>query len=505
MTDMPKMEGEQTHEAPRVFVSYAHESPEHKNWVKTLAADLRRHGVDALLDDWKVVIGADFTLFMDSIRTCDRVLLICTPAYARKANEGEGGVGYERSVITAELAANIDTSKFKCVLRDGTRDESIPTFARSRRYIDFRKDVEYDVRLDELSRDLHNAPADPEPPLGPNPYAEPSQPSEPASVDVRSIDETDPNVIAEHAETLLSRRDLIGWKRLLRRARAAIQPRLLAWRADVRDTGLSDEDWRRTFAEGVRICEPLVVLALTAVDSEIESISDQRGLIDDFVSLDAWERSGNVFVIGMPIALAFMYHHVLGAFLIASAKHDGAIQLLSTTVRAPERAEACKLWEEHELMGWPASLGKDYFNASKFLRSLFDERPWMRHFFHSRSSFVDSMRAYGLMASMLELATFLGHGRSIEKSNDIAFLDVPVTFVMPEPDTSVVDVDKIIRKAIPSRGVLDSIAEAGGTNSSRVREAWPAWISQWAKIIGRSYHIVGSRLEDLAEQPPPLP
>lgn len=135
MTDI-ETKVKQAENTPIVFVSYTHESPEHKNWVKTLSADLRRNGVNALLDQWKVPLGGEFTQFMDSIRTCDRVLLICTLVYARKANEGEGGVGYERSVITAELAKKIDTSKFVCILRDGESDDAIPTFTGARRYGD---------------------------------------------------------------------------------------------------------------------------------------------------------------------------------------------------------------------------------------------------------------------------------------------------------------------------------------------------------------------------------
>ena len=154
----------------KVFVSYAHENPDHKNWVRALATDLRSGGIDALLDAWRVGLGDDFTLFMDEIRKCDRVLLICTPTYAAKANEGEGGVGYERSVITAELAKKIETSKFVCVLRDGSGDDAIPTFGQSRRYIDFRDDSEYELNVEELLRDLHDAPREPEPPLGTNPF-----------------------------------------------------------------------------------------------------------------------------------------------------------------------------------------------------------------------------------------------------------------------------------------------------------------------------------------------
>ena len=76
---------------PRVFVSYAHETAAHNDWVKSLVKDLRGRGVDAIFDEYRVPLGGDFTLFMDSMRTCNRVLLLCTPTYARKANEGSGG------------------------------------------------------------------------------------------------------------------------------------------------------------------------------------------------------------------------------------------------------------------------------------------------------------------------------------------------------------------------------------------------------------------------------
>ena len=86
------------------FVSYAHEDSDHDQWVIDLAADLRRKGVDASLDEWDLVPGQDVTLFMESqIRDSDYVILICTPTYAQKSNIPRGGVGYEKNIISAEM------------------------------------------------------------------------------------------------------------------------------------------------------------------------------------------------------------------------------------------------------------------------------------------------------------------------------------------------------------------------------------------------------------------
>jgi hypothetical protein len=48
----------------------------------------------------------------DGLSQSDRVLVICTENYVRKADAGEGGVGYEQMIVTAELIKNLGTQKF---------------------------------------------------------------------------------------------------------------------------------------------------------------------------------------------------------------------------------------------------------------------------------------------------------------------------------------------------------------------------------------------------------
>ena len=158
--------------APRVFISYTHENASHKEWVRALAYDLRKNGVDAILDQWECKYGSDLTAFMErGISKSDRVLLVCTPLYRKKTNQGKGGVGYERLVVTGEIAKDILTEKFICVLRQGTDSKSIPIFAKTRLFIDFRRNQEYKARLEDLLRDIHTSPTHPKPPVGPNPFS----------------------------------------------------------------------------------------------------------------------------------------------------------------------------------------------------------------------------------------------------------------------------------------------------------------------------------------------
>ena len=158
--------------APKVFISYSHDSQEHKDWVRRLATELRTKGIDAKLDQWDLSPGQDLVAFMaEGIRTANRVLLICTGPYVSKAEAGTGGVGYERLIVSAEVVASIDTNKFIPIIRNNTSARKVPDFLGARKYIDFSDDATYPATLEELMREIHQAPAVARPPLGDNPFS----------------------------------------------------------------------------------------------------------------------------------------------------------------------------------------------------------------------------------------------------------------------------------------------------------------------------------------------
>ena len=159
---------------PKAFVSYSHDSPEHKRWVLQFATRLRQAGVDAILDQWELELGADIPLFMDTLAESDRVLMICTERYVRKADQGEGGVGYERMIMTAKMMKSIKSAKVIPIIRQASTKD-LPIFVASRNYIDFSDDDQYEAALNELVRTLHGAPLYPKPPLGNSPFGPPSR------------------------------------------------------------------------------------------------------------------------------------------------------------------------------------------------------------------------------------------------------------------------------------------------------------------------------------------
>jgi hypothetical protein len=153
--------------APKVFISYSHDSSEHYKWVRELATAIRKQGVDATLDQWDLKPGQDLAGFMhEGIANADRVIMVCSENYVTKAEAGVGGVGYERLIVTSEVSANIDTKKFVPIIRNNFSSKKIPNFLGSRFYIDFIDDEAYDSSLEMLVRDLHGVYKHEKPELG---------------------------------------------------------------------------------------------------------------------------------------------------------------------------------------------------------------------------------------------------------------------------------------------------------------------------------------------------
>jgi hypothetical protein len=160
--------------SPRVFISYSHDSSEHKEWVRNFAEELIRNGIDVVLDQWDVGLGDDLPKFMErSLSEVDRVLMICTPPYVIKADDGTGGVGYEAMIVTGQLVRDLGTNKFIPVIRQGSGKYELPKSVSTRFFINLSEDnaVSHKSEMEKLLRELHKVPANPKPALGTNPFS----------------------------------------------------------------------------------------------------------------------------------------------------------------------------------------------------------------------------------------------------------------------------------------------------------------------------------------------
>ncbi len=119
--------------APKVFVSYSHDSPEHGDHVLTLADRLRSDGIDCILDQYEESPAEGFPRWMDrQIRAADFVLMICTSTYYRRVmgeeEPGKGhGVQWESTLIYQYIYnAGTANTRFIPVLLEGANASAIP-------------------------------------------------------------------------------------------------------------------------------------------------------------------------------------------------------------------------------------------------------------------------------------------------------------------------------------------------------------------------------------------
>ena len=208
-------------EDPKVFISYSHDSPEHKQWVLELGTKLVQNGVDVALDRWNLTPGDNFTQFMElGVGDVDWVLVICTDNYVRKANSREGGVGYEVQIVSAQLVDNLGIDKFIPIIRRVSGQQKMPTFLGGRVYIDFTNDSQFNEMFNELLHKLYNEPVVKKPPLGEKPsFAKQEEPlSEETAIQLPEITEqveSAPDAYAAAGE-IAGAGDMFRWRQLVK-------------------------------------------------------------------------------------------------------------------------------------------------------------------------------------------------------------------------------------------------------------------------------------------------
>ena len=161
-------------ENTKLFISYSWSSPEHEQWVLNLATELREAGVDVILDKWDLKEGHDAFAFMEKMVTdpeIQKVAIICDRVYMERADGRSGGVGTETQIISPEIYEKEDQNKFVAIVAE--RDENgiayLPTYYKSRIYIDLSDNDFYATNFEQLLRWVYDKPLYIKPKIGKKP------------------------------------------------------------------------------------------------------------------------------------------------------------------------------------------------------------------------------------------------------------------------------------------------------------------------------------------------
>ena len=155
--------------APRVFISYSHDTLEHQERVLDLADRLRADGINVEVDQYNAAPAEGWPLWCErQIAAAAVVLMVCTETYHRRVRgdeeRGKGlGVVWEARIIRQLIYdAGTVSDKFVPVLFSDVSPEQIPTPIKGwTRYV-----VDTEDGYEDLYRRLSGQPRLMRPALG---------------------------------------------------------------------------------------------------------------------------------------------------------------------------------------------------------------------------------------------------------------------------------------------------------------------------------------------------
>ena len=474
--------------APRVFISYSHDTPMHKKWVADLASRLmEKEGVEVILDQWEIGPGDDVPKFMErAISESGCVLMICSEAYVRKADDGKGGVGYEAMIVTGELVNNLGTSKFVPIIRQENGGELLPKSVSTRYYVNLSEGKDFEEGLKDLVHKIHKVPKHKKPLLGKSPFEVEPNAGNPTSGTTNEVKPEDAESAYLSALSVARSNDYSAWRQLVRTVKEPLSGRLIEWRKKFDGvSSMQVADLPATVLEAATIYSPLMAVALAGVESGQEKFTKQTALLDEFVKPKDWNAAGLTVIGCIPEALMFTFQALHGASCLEVGELSVAIRMSRMRVSSAHQMEAVVLHSAHGFVGLPESFGHSFNGGWKYLTSLSDKWPWLNRIFGSSQSYQSAMCAYYMALSIQELAFRIASGKEDDIGRQELILDIPLGWLSMDRDIQ----QKAYGRILEADGQTREIWRSLGVSDKGMAAAWPKWIEQSIRWRSQGCHV----------------
>lgn len=161
---------------PTAFVSYSWDSREHKNWVLSLVSKLYENGVETSIDVFETQTGTVNlnNMMIKNIKDKDYTIIVLTEEYARKADNFQGGVGFETNMLIPFIMDNLQKI-IPIVRTKGDKSKVIPFYLKGVHYIDFSDDGQFEEAFNELLYKIYKVDLIEKPKLGSRPELKPKK------------------------------------------------------------------------------------------------------------------------------------------------------------------------------------------------------------------------------------------------------------------------------------------------------------------------------------------
>jgi len=330
-----------------------------------------------------------------SIANCTYILLICSENYVVKADARIGGVGYETGIfanliLTATQIESKGANRLIPVARQACSPIILPSFVAGRYYANLSANAANTNRdYEELVRRLHQTPLYTPPPLGTNPYSQPSMPSSA---------ETFFSPIGVDTNTL---------RRALRERRTASAARLVEQYPNLAIPGTPEQRRGELQILVETHSDYLRVLSVAASEPTLTSdlIIEE---IEQAVAPRGWPHGGFQRLAELPLALGWAINRLVGASLLEQGRAGKAVRIALKSIDIGGDAQH-PLILVRKFTGWPIYLG-DSNEAWTFSKGLGQSLPWISVVFGDAEEYWVAMIAHAMALNFAEFRWRLQHG-----------------------------------------------------------------------------------------------
>lgn len=464
--------------SPKVFISYSHDSKEHKLWVLALAQRLRREAnIDVVIDQWDAEPGDDLGLFMEKgVAESNRVLMICTKTYTQKANEGRGGAGYEAGIMRSEIINKYGTNKFIPIIPPGNVEKTVPVCVASRCYLDMSSSGGDNEAFNKLVMALRKYPTSEKPALGISPVflaQEKSDDQIHQQVSSINIDSASAIDSYRHAHAIIQSNDVVEWNKFIRKTKLNSNKKLLLFRKENEAKDISTlAEASEMVAKATDIYSPLFAAALAGTESSTESYRHQAALVADILNAKDWSQSGKTVFIKLPNALAYCYHSLIGSVAVNTRQFDLAFELANFKI--VNWRDTCELIQDHTIIGYQDSLDRNFANSIKFLQELYLRWEYLSEVFESQNDYCSALAGYNILLIFSEI---IRHSEACHMVDDYNPWAIPPSFLFVGSEALLLTKQKIINDAQQVCAHL----EKNKVSLETFRESWASYCQRWHK------------------------
>jgi hypothetical protein len=391
-----------------VFISYSHDSDPHKKWVKKLADDLVLNGINVRMDEYDTTPGDDIVSYMaKSVREAQKVLMICSETYVKKANDGKGGVGFEVMIVSGELVKDLGTSKFIPIIRQEDGATDVPTFVSTRLYINFSENLPYDESFHKLLKAIGSIPTIKKPQKGKYPYGSDTAKSREYSIEL-SIPEKPTQeqlkLFYEQAKDIAEAGKMGLWRDIVQKSRRDYKTELDKWFAKWSSVLPQDEKLPEIAMEAIEIYEPLYVVEIAGLASYNPDFQKQTSVINDIMNGVEFLRSGYLAYANIQEAIAYVFQGIYGAMCLAIDRADIVFDLVHAVIQV--KGIRKEIWKHSDIVGSPYSLGN---GGWELLKTLPNKWVWLEYAFSNNKEYTVSLVAYTMLLNIIDFLDTVKH------------------------------------------------------------------------------------------------